>query len=144
MHDIGKMVLASQLGRDYDHVMAHALAKRVCIRDAEEALIGVPHDEIGRWLVTRWRLPPGLAVPIGRHHEPHKAGEYGLAASAVHVADIMIRGYGFGFAGDDVMPAISPFAWKTLSLNEGKIRRAVSEMHLDLQQALVQANLYVD
>jgi len=144
MHDIGKMVLASQLGREYDQVMAHALTKRVCIRDAEEALIGVPHDEIGRWLVTRWRLPPGLAVPIARHHEPKKAGKFGLAASAVHVADIMIRGYGFGFAGDDVMPLVDPYAWKTLSLNETKLRRAVSEMHTDLQQALVQANLYVD
>ena len=144
MHDIGKMVLASQLGQEYDQVVAHAVARRVHIRAAEERLLGVPHDEIGRWLVTRWRLPASLAVPIARHHTPQDAGEHGVAASAVHVADIMIRGYGFGFAGDDMMPSIHPFAWKTLGLNQAKIQRAVAEMHLDLQRALVQANLYAD
>lgn len=144
MHDIGKVVLASQLGREYDEVVQHALHSGVRIREAEAELLGVSHDQIGRWLVTRWRLPPTLAEPIALHHEPGKARRHREATAAVHVADLMIRAYGFGFAGDELMPDLAPEAWKILRLNPRKLRRAVELMHTTLQEALVQANLYLD
>lgn len=144
MHDIGKVVLQSQLGREYDDVVAHALAHGLHIRDAETALLGVAHDEIGRWLVTRWRLPAALAEPIALHHAPEAARQHREATAAVHVADLMIRAYGFGFAGDERMPEMSPEAWKILRLNPRKLREAVERMHATLQEALVQANLYIE
>ncbi|MGC6419024.1 MAG: HDOD domain-containing protein [Bradymonadia bacterium] len=143
MHDIGKLVLASQLGRDYDAVIAHAVRNRVPVRDAELKLLGVSHDVIGQWLVKRWRLPDSLAQPIASHHTPGEAESYRDLTAVVHVADQMIRGYGFGFPGDNSMPALSEKAWKRLSLNDRKLRRAVIKMHTDLQEAIVHANLYV-
>lgn len=144
MHDIGKVVLQSQLGREYDDVVRHALAAGLPIREAEERLLGVGHDQIGRWLVTRWRLPPALAEPIALHHRPEDARAHREAAAAVHVADLMIRGYGFGFPGDEVMPGLSDHAWKILRLNPRKLEQAVRLMHETLHAALAQANLFVE
>ncbi len=144
MHDIGKVVLHSQLGRDYDAVVEHARTAPTRIRDAELELLGVAHDEIGHWLVTRWRLPPALAEPIALHHHPEQAKRHPEATAAVHVADLMVRAYGFGFAGDDLMPEMSPHAWKLLRLNPRKLRAAVERMHTTLREALVQANLYIE
>ncbi|MCA9537579.1 MAG: HDOD domain-containing protein [Myxococcales bacterium] len=144
MHDLGKVVLQSQLGREYDAVVNHAVRQGMTIRAAEEALLGVPHDEIGHWLVSRWRLPPTLAEPIALHHRPEDARAHREAAAAVHVADLMVRAYGFGFPGDRVMPEMSAAAWKTLHLNPHKLQTAVARMHEALQTALVQANLYFD
>jgi HD-like signal output (HDOD) protein len=143
MHDIGKLVLASQLGRDYDNVVRYALQRDVSVRTAEIELLGVPHDEIGRWLVTRWRLPRSLAVPISLHHTPERDPEFAVSTAAVHVADVMVRGYGFGFPGDALVPQVSPIAWRLLDLNATKLERAVRRMHVDLQEAMVQANLYI-
>ena len=136
MHDIGKMVLASQLEDEYTAVVTYAVERRCTVRQAEQLLLGVTHDEIGHWLVLRWNLPPSLAEPIARHHEPTKAGRYTDAAAVVHVADLMIRGYGFGFAGDKVMPALDDGAWRHLSLNADKMRTAVRRLQQDLHEAL--------
>lgn len=144
MHDLGKVVLASQLPEDYAAVVAHAQARGLRIREAEVALLGVAHDEIGRWLVTRWRLPSALAEPIALHHEPEASRQHAEATAVVHVADLMVRGYGFGFAGDRLMPDLSGHAWKVLGLTPGRIRAAVERMHRTLQAALVQTNLYLD
>ena len=143
MHDIGKLVLASQLGNEYDDVVAFALRHEIIIRDAEIKLLGVPHDVIGQWLVARWRLPETLAEPIIHHHHPEKAKRFEETAAIVHVADLMIRAYGFGFAGDALMPLVSDRAWRLLGLNEATMGRAVHTMHRDLQAAMIHANLYV-
>ena len=142
MHDIGKLVLASQLGKDYDNVVRYAVRRDMSVRQAEIELLGVPHDEIGRWLVTRWRLPRSIAVPIGLHHEPERDRDFAVSTAAVHVADVMVRGYGFGFPGDLLVPQVSHVAWGLLDLNAEKLEKAVGRMHRDLQEAMVQANLY--
>ena len=143
MHDIGKLVLASQLGSEYDRVIAYAIDEGIHIREAELKLLGVGHDTIGQWLVKRWRLPNSLAEPIALHHEPSQARSHADVTALVHMADHMIRGYGFGFAGDRTMPLLCEKAWKRLGLNERKLRKAVQKMHVDLQEAMVHANLYV-
>ncbi len=141
MHDLGKMVLASQMEDEYRAVVAHAVRSRMTIREAEQELLGVTHDEIGHWLVTRWKLPPSLAEPIARHHEPTKAGRYADAAAVVHVADLMIRGYGFGFPGDKVMPRLDDGAWRHLGLTAEKMRTAIRRLQNDLHEALRQVHL---
>jgi putative nucleotidyltransferase with HDIG domain len=141
MHDIGKMVLASQLEDEYRTVVTHAVDRRCTIRQAERQLLGVTHDEIGHWLVLRWKLPASLAEPIAWHHEPAKAGRFMDAAAVVHVADLMIRGYGFGFAGDRVMPALDDAAWRHLGLNADKLRTAVRRLQQDLHEALRNVHL---
>jgi len=141
MHDIGKMVLASQLQDEYRAVVAHAVERRITVRQAEWHLLGVTHDEIGHWLVLRWKLPASLAEPIARHHEPTKAGKFTDAAAVVHIADLMIRGYGFGFAGDRVMPAMDDGAWRHLSLTHEKLRAAIRRLQTDLHEALRHVHL---
>ncbi|MCA9561498.1 MAG: HDOD domain-containing protein [Myxococcales bacterium] len=142
MHDIGKVVLATQLPGDYAEVVEYARQKRCPVIEAETALLGVGHDEIGKWLVTRWKLPAALAEPIALHHTPEKATRHAEATAVVHVADAMVRAYGFGFPGDPVMPDPSPHAWRLLRLNRSKIEEAVERMHRRLQGALAKANLY--
>ncbi len=144
MHDIGKVVLASQLPGDYRQVVHFAARERVPILEAEDQLLGVGHDLIGQWLVTRWNLPPSLAEPIACHHAPGRAKRYREASAVVHVADLMVRGYGFGFAGDHVMPDLDAGAWRLLGLTAKKLRAAVERMHRTLQEAVVNTNLRLE
>lgn len=136
MHDIGKVALVTRLGDDYRGVVGWAVEHGAPIREAEARLLGVTHDEIGRWLVARWHLPDALAQPIAWHHEPTRAGRYTEAAAVVHVADLMIRGVGFGFPGDYVMPDLDAAAWKLLRLNGRRMEAAVARMHRELHGAM--------
>ena len=140
MHDLGKVVLATQLAEDYAEVVDHAMARGQHVRDAERALLGVTHDEIGRWLVTRWKLPPSLAEPIAWHHSPEQARRFPEATAIVHVADLVVRGFGFGFAGDAVVPEVSEHAWRLLGLNAHKLEQAVDRTLPRLHAAMARAN----
>jgi HD-like signal output (HDOD) protein len=144
MHDLGKVVLASQLAEEYRAVVDKAVAARVPIREAERTLLGITHDEIGQWLVTRWRFPPVLAEPIALHHEPGKARKHAEATAVVHVADQLVRAYGFGFGGDVVMAPIDPGVWRLLSLTPEKLRATMARLHEDLLGAVANVNLLLE
>ena len=141
MHDLGKVVLAAQLSEEYPRVVEFAVREEVTIRTAELRTLGVGHDEIGRWLTARWKLPPVLAEPIAQHHAPSKAKRFPEAAAVVHVADLFVRGYGFGFPGDHLMPMPDDHAFQLLGLNTGRMRSAITRMHTDLQAALINVNI---
>jgi HD-like signal output (HDOD) protein len=143
MHDLGKMVLASQLEDEYRAVVAHAVDRGgppSGRRSASSSASPTTRSDTG-WCL-RWKLPASLAEPIARHHEPDQGrASFTDAAAIVHVADLMIRGYGFGFAGDRVMPALDDAAWRHLGLNADKLRTAVRRLQQDLHEALRNVHL---
>ena len=56
LHDLGKLILLSQLRDDYEKVVTVAREKRIHIRNAELEVLGVSHDVVGHWLMKRWRI----------------------------------------------------------------------------------------
>ena len=141
LHDIGKVVLVSQLKSDYEKVVAYSAMHRIHIRSAEDKLLGVTHDEVGRWLMRRWRLPARLAEPVSCHHQVELSDTYRRETSVVHIANAMVRGYGFGFAGDKVMPPSCPSAWQELSINQKLMTHAMQELHDVLQRNTLRIGL---
>jgi hypothetical protein len=46
-----------------------------------------------------------------------------------------VRGIGFGFAGDDLVPQIDLAAWQTLNISDSLLEEIVKEMDDKLQDA---------
>lgn len=143
LHDIGKVVLVSQLRGDYERVISYSRTHQVHIRESEIKVLGVAHDEVGQWLMRRWRLPSRLAVPVIYHHRVEAAPEYQVETSIVHVANAMVRGYGFGFAGDGVMPPCCESAWRCLELSQETITLVMKNLHDVLQRNTLRTGLHV-
>ncbi|GAJ23751.1 unnamed protein product, partial [marine sediment metagenome] len=53
----------------------------------------------------------------------------------VHVANILVRGIGFGFAGDGLVPQIDLAAWQTLNISDSLLEEIIKEMDDKLQDA---------
>ncbi len=69
LHDIGKVVLIEFFRETF--VQALEAAQRpetALLHEAERGLFGFDHGEVGAMLLTRWRIPPVIAGPIGVHH----------------------------------------------------------------------------
>jgi hypothetical protein len=60
----------------------------------------------------------------------------------VHLSDIFIKARGFGYAGDNFVPAVNSEAWKIAGLTEKDIRATLEEMEEILGEA--QDFLFVD
>ncbi len=69
IHDIGKMVICTFLIKEHKEIQAyleqHSNASDI---EAEIAILGYSHAQLGRQLAITWKLPDRMADSIGYHH----------------------------------------------------------------------------
>jgi putative nucleotidyltransferase with HDIG domain len=85
MHDIGRLGLLVAYPREYEATIRDAANRCLDLIDFERETFGLDHEEVGRWLAERWRLPEELHVIAGRHHDPCEGVELSLLR-IVHTA----------------------------------------------------------
>lgn len=90
LHDVGKLVLASELPREYCQAVALGQARGLTMTRAEQEAIGVSHAKVGAYLLGFWGLPDPIIEALTYHHEPSQSGlkDFGVL-TAVHVADVL-------------------------------------------------------
>ncbi len=90
LHDIGKLVLAAH-ERDYlIEAIAHAASNGTSLHEAELALRGTTHAEIGAYLLGLWGLPFEVVEAVALHHhaEPRLTEPLGILG-AVQAANLL-------------------------------------------------------
>lgn len=135
LHDLGKVVLYKQEPDVFAAVLERAAAEGLHFADAERALLGVDHTEVASWLLARWRFPVRLLEPVVHHHTPERARVARVETAVVHVANTLVRAYGYGFGGDRRIPTISRPAWKLLRLNAATLDAVIAVFDADLRAA---------
>jgi len=128
LHDIGKVVLGLKFSDRYEKIIADAGSKGIFIFDSEMNYFTVNHAAVGAWLTEKWKFPRSLAEVIEYHHKPHLSKNVPVQAAIVHLSDILVRAKGFGFAGDNFVPAIHPSVFEMLDLTETDIKDILDEM----------------
>ncbi len=135
LHDIGKAIVMLQYPVEYEKAVAEARGKGLYIYDAEKAYLAATHAEAGYWLAQKWRFPANLVEAIGYHHRPQIARQAPLETAIVHVADILVRARGVGFAGDAFVPAVHPAAWEMLQLSDQDIKDVLTQIEETISAA---------
>jgi HD-like signal output (HDOD) protein len=116
LHDVGKLVLFHFLTKEFLAVLETSRREDIPIRTAEQRLLGFTHDQVGRLLAERWKLPVRLSEAIGCHHRPDLAQVGKREAALVPVAEALTRALGLGSGGDDAVPMLEPDCWRRLGL----------------------------
>jgi HD-like signal output (HDOD) protein/ActR/RegA family two-component response regulator len=70
LHDIGRLVLAHELGDDYLPAIERARITGAPLWECERDLLGVTHPAVGAHLLGMWALPQELVEACERHHDP--------------------------------------------------------------------------
>jgi putative nucleotidyltransferase with HDIG domain len=86
MHDVGKLVLASVAPGAMQDVLVWKAEHQCSTREAEMAVVGADHAEIGAAVVTRWRLPVQICAAVANHHHPD--GSPDPVTDAVYLANL--------------------------------------------------------
>ena len=128
IHDLGKIVLRSELPEEYEAIVAEAREKGRYMREVEKERIGIGHGEIGGMLARQWNLPERLVFPIEYHHKPEQAPDFKEIAAIVHFSDILIRAVGFGNGGDPWVPALDHSAWERIKLTKSQMKEIIAEL----------------
>ncbi len=126
LHDVGKVVLnrplqVALLNRTEQEISASSLA-------IEQTLLRTDHARVGMFLLEKWGLPAVITVPVGFHHEFHKALIHKLPTLIVHLANLLVEGMGF-VAEDGVRPEIEDFV-------DERIYTAVPGFHRNMEDII--------
>jgi putative nucleotidyltransferase with HDIG domain len=132
LHDCGKVVIAQVFPAEYDKIR-QLTASRACLQlEAEQEVLGVTHAEVGHWLLKKWALPDTLVYPIAYHHAFHARRDHADRTAIVHVADILSRALGAGYAGDDRMPPPHPDALALINLPMHEYEAICRQLEADI------------
>jgi diguanylate cyclase (GGDEF)-like protein len=70
LQDVGMVALAQAVTDQYQTIAAEAGADHDKLVILEKQAFGCDHAEVGRWLMTQWRLPEVVRAAVGSSHEP--------------------------------------------------------------------------
>jgi len=110
LHDIGKAVMMLRFPEHYRKVIDMVEQENCSIIQAETELLGVTHADCGGELAVHWELPPEVRSAIAFHHRPSLTNQHKRLAAMAHIADIAVRTMKIGYAGDDRIPKMNPYA----------------------------------
>ncbi len=90
LHDLGKVVLASNFDDLYGRVHSLARKQPVALWDVEKEMFGAHHGEIGACLAGMWNMPSSIVEAAAFHHEPPLGEHQDLTPlAAVHIANVL-------------------------------------------------------
>jgi len=71
LHDIGKLVLGQALTPDFQNDIRQRIEQQHSSRsEAEKAVLGTDHSEVGACLLQEWHLPEEIVEAVANHHNP--------------------------------------------------------------------------
>lgn len=134
LHDLGKVLLFQCFEEEFQRVQSLVTDKAMLFYEAEQAVLGVNHGELGGWLLEKWTLPAKLVDPIIYHHTFRPGRDHAERTAVMHLADILCRAEGYGNGGDKKIPQVEPSALETLDLKIEDIRQIMDRMQGELSE----------
>jgi putative nucleotidyltransferase with HDIG domain len=137
LHDVGKIVLARFLNAD--HLRSLAIARKeggASSLEAEIAVLGANHAELGALVARHWTLPERLAVGIAHHHTP-SAGQ-DVVCDGVYLANLAAKRIGEGVVFDESELVPCPDSLDRLGLTPAMWETVCQELPGEFQSTLAQ------
>jgi HD-like signal output (HDOD) protein/CheY-like chemotaxis protein len=93
LQEIGTLVLATQLPKQYANVVVRSRALAVPLIELETAEFGATHAEVGGYLLGLWGLPSAVVEGVAFHETPSAVPSDTLTAAAlVHIGARLASG----------------------------------------------------
>jgi len=117
LHDVGRLVLASEMPECYAGVLEAARSTGQPLWQVEQATLQATHAEVGAYLLGLWGLPNPVVEAVGFHHRPMDCPLRQFApVVAVHVADALAHQQP-GEPDTPMAGSLAPTLLETLGLN---------------------------
>ena len=134
LHDVGKLVLGTFLESCRQSVLTETGPSGHSFLEAEKAILGVDHAEVGGRVLAQWNFPENLVSAVRHHHNPAQARPHEQLAAYVHLGDIIAHclGQAQGYGSFALRPQAE--ALQILEISPKEIDTLVLETDTFLQQ----------
>jgi HD-like signal output (HDOD) protein len=72
LHDVGKLVIAMGLPKEWAEVERLRKEEGMTAEEAERAVLGMTHSELSAAAMDHWKIPDPIRVAAAYHHRPEK------------------------------------------------------------------------
>jgi len=119
LHDIGKLVLDRTRPKEYARVLKEAKDGSRPLVEIEKEILGITHTDVGRGVLSHWKLPKIYEECIWCHHSPVKVldDEQYKVSGIVHIANILSHMTYIGSSGNNFPLKITNPLLKRFGLN---------------------------
>ncbi len=121
LHDIGRLAFFIRMPELMSDLLLRRERDEVPLHRLEQTVLGYDHAAAGSALLQRWRVPGSIHLPVGHHHDPGRAMEYGEVAAAIHVADVWVNREWHGSGGERFQLEIDDLALVCVGLEFGQL-----------------------
>ncbi len=125
LHDVGKIVINNAPPESVEVIAEIMEEEGLDASDAELAIFGADHAEIGGLVLERWKLPAELTTAVRFHHAP-EFDPSGLA-TLVHVANCCAKVHAGSRGWNDFLESLLPHALERLGLSLWNVEDCWSE-----------------
>jgi putative nucleotidyltransferase with HDIG domain len=99
IHDVGKLVLVRHVDADMAEIVEQARREEITFVEAERALLGFDHAEVGGVVARRWEFPESVVDAVARHHDPQPVAP-GAILDTVVLANVVAKTVGVGLGAE--------------------------------------------
>lgn len=115
LHDVGVLVLNSCFPNHVAAVARYQADNNCFVFEAERAVLGMDHAQIGSLLGERWHFPPAICEAIAYHHNPDHGND--SLADVVHLGDALAHALDLADNPVEMVPCISQRCWNNVGLS---------------------------
>ncbi|MCD6460016.1 HDOD domain-containing protein [bacterium] len=129
LHDVGKLVLSSYITINCKEMMTNLITCNGNIEEAEKALVGISHSEIGSRIAQKWNFSDKLAHIIKYHHNASCAVDYQKETALIELVNYCLVSKRYGmFENIPIDVGLSQTCLKQLKLTSEKILELTEEI----------------
>ncbi len=126
LHDIGRLVLVTQFSANYEATMVWRNQHDGSLLQAEQAVLGIDHAEVGQVLTRHWKFPESMQQAIARHHSPDCDGLLPMSL-LVMAADAIAHALDLSRDEADAVPTLASGLWAQLGLSEAALLQVFAD-----------------
>lgn len=135
--DIGKLILGRFVAFSYEQINILVHSKGQSFNDAEHAIIGMNHEELGALVAKRWNFSEKLIYVMRHHHLADESARQDLETVLVYLADLICMMMGVCTGADGLSYRFYSDVLNQLSLNGNDLQGIIAEAGKSQQQVEV-------
>lgn len=140
LHDIGKVVFALYMPKEYAQALVLAGQGEIRLYEAEEQAMDVNHAQIGMLLAEKWGFPESLVHSIAGHHGPFTPEDGSMVIDCVIAANQACKALEYGFSGDPNAEELPEPVQQRFRMDLDRVIRAMPDLTEELERARIFIN----
>ena len=134
LKDIGKVILNRYVVDGFEEISRLVQEEGCSFREAEKAVIGIDHAEIGGLVAEKWQFSSKMTEMIRNHHLGEAWLQEDLDSAIVYLADTLCMMMGIGVGSDGLAYRFHRKVIETLNFSEKDLQNIIASFGQTLRQ----------